>query len=192
MDTILFEEVGNQDQDQSQVQEQAMEWHSNGGMDVTVESANRYLKSFLVTGNSTVKQVVHQAFNMVTAMKVNIEEERQEQKNLLRRECIGKTWLAEAATAFGNVLEVPLPFDVETDTEPLTVIITLTDSDYDHEEGGSKPSSRVGWVATQLPRADLVYNPAITESQNLFDTLPLNPDDEFSTPSNHLVRLAGA
>jgi hypothetical protein len=72
-----------------------MEWHSNGGMDVTVESANRYLKSFLVTGNSTVKQVVHQAFNMVTAMKVNIEEERQEQKNLLRREYIGKTWLGD-------------------------------------------------------------------------------------------------
>ncbi|KXX76855.1 Protein FAR1-RELATED SEQUENCE 5 [Madurella mycetomatis] len=54
-----------------------------------VESANRYLKSFLVTGNNTVKEVVEQSFNMVAQMKVSITEARQAQKNRLRRDqCI--------------------------------------------------------------------------------------------------------
>ena len=57
-----------------------------------VESANRYLKSFLIRGSSTVEQ----AFEMVKAMEESIREARQHQKNHLRREYLGKKWLGDA------------------------------------------------------------------------------------------------
>lgn len=64
-----------------------------------VESANRYLKTFLVKGNSTVKHAVAQSFEMVDAIEQSIREERQHQKNRTRHEFIGKDWLGDAPLA---------------------------------------------------------------------------------------------
>jgi hypothetical protein len=60
-----------------------------------VESANRHLKTLLVSGNSDVKQAVDQSFNMVKEMKLNITEARQQQKSRLRREYLGQAWLGD-------------------------------------------------------------------------------------------------
>ena len=61
-----------------------------------VESVNGYLKSFVINGNSTVKQVVGQAFNMVTEMERSVKEAVKEEKNRLRFEYIGQKWLGSA------------------------------------------------------------------------------------------------
>ena len=60
-----------------------------------VKSANRYLKSFLIRGSSTVKQVVEQLFEMVKKMEENIREARQYQKNHLRRDYLEQKWLGD-------------------------------------------------------------------------------------------------
>ncbi|KAK4234582.1 hypothetical protein C8A03DRAFT_47126 [Achaetomium macrosporum] len=67
-----------------------------------VESANRYLKTFLVFGNSNIAQVVEQTFNMVAEMKRTIDEEPQHQKNHSRREYMGKAWLGNTALMIAN------------------------------------------------------------------------------------------
>lgn len=63
-----------------------------------VESANRYLKSFLIRGSSTVKQVVEQSFEMVNAMEEAITEARRHQKNHLRRDFLAQAWLGNTPT----------------------------------------------------------------------------------------------
>jgi hypothetical protein len=60
-----------------------------------VEAVNRYLKSFVVTGNSTVEQVVTQAFNMVGEMKVSFMEQHSKQTTRLKYDYLGQLWLGE-------------------------------------------------------------------------------------------------
>ncbi len=60
-----------------------------------VEAVNRYLKSFVVTGNSTIKEVMDQCFNMADSMKERIAEEEQRQKQRLRYDYLGKEWLGD-------------------------------------------------------------------------------------------------
>jgi len=61
-----------------------------------VEILNRYIKSFMVTGNSTVLHVVKQSFRMVEAMERNIAEVRKQQQERVLMEYVGKEWLREA------------------------------------------------------------------------------------------------
>jgi hypothetical protein len=61
-----------------------------------VESINRYLKAFMVTGNSHVMEVITQSFNMATAMETNITQARKEQKNKIRYEYINQAWIGLA------------------------------------------------------------------------------------------------
>ena len=61
-----------------------------------VESTNRYLKSYIVNGNSTVLQVVQQSFRMVESMAEQIKDERNKQKNTIRRDLLGKEWIGDA------------------------------------------------------------------------------------------------
>ena len=61
-----------------------------------VESINRHFKSFVVNGNSTVQQVVKQSFAMVSEMKRSINEAITDEKNRLRYEYLGQSWLGSA------------------------------------------------------------------------------------------------
>jgi hypothetical protein len=61
-----------------------------------VEAVNRYLKSFLITGNSTIKQVVDQSFNMVAEMKRSFAEQYSKQKTRLKYDYLGQKWLGNA------------------------------------------------------------------------------------------------
>jgi hypothetical protein len=61
-----------------------------------VESINRYLKAFMVTGNSHIMEVVTQSFNMVAAMETNITQARKEQKNKIRFDYISQEWMGSA------------------------------------------------------------------------------------------------
>lgn len=61
-----------------------------------VESVNRYIKSYVVNGNSTVLQVVEQSLKMVESMAEQIAEEVNNQQTTIRRKFIGKAWLGEA------------------------------------------------------------------------------------------------
>lgn len=61
-----------------------------------VESMNRYLKSFVVNGNSTVFEAITQSLNMVKEMEVNLKEGRAQETGRLKREYLGKAWLGEA------------------------------------------------------------------------------------------------
>ena len=67
-----------------------------------VKSGNRCLKSFLIRGSSTVQQVVEQSFEMVKTMEQNIREARQHQKNHLRRDYLGITWLGDASVVISQ------------------------------------------------------------------------------------------
>lgn len=62
-----------------------------------VESVNRYIKSYVVNGNSTVLQVVEQSIKMVDSMAEQIKDERNKQQTSIRREYLGKAWLGTAA-----------------------------------------------------------------------------------------------
>jgi len=62
-----------------------------------VEVVNRYLKSFIITGNSTVLDAVIQSFNMIDQMKEGIQEARLHQIYHIKREYIGQKWLGDAA-----------------------------------------------------------------------------------------------
>ena len=96
-----------------------------------MESANRYLKTFLIRGSSTILEVVKQLFEMVKAMEVNIREARQRQKNRLRRDYLGKQWLGdtpivitEHALALVTIehrhMESVVPSITEPNPSPLT------------------------------------------------------------------------
>ncbi|EAQ83084.1 predicted protein [Chaetomium globosum CBS 148.51] len=61
-----------------------------------VESVNRYIKSYVVNGNSTVLQVVEQSIKMVDSMAEQIKDERNKQQTSIRREYLGKAWLGTA------------------------------------------------------------------------------------------------
>ena len=61
-----------------------------------VEVVNRYLKSFIITGNSTVLNAVKQSFNMIDQMKEGIHEARMHQIYHIKREYIGQKWLGDA------------------------------------------------------------------------------------------------
>jgi hypothetical protein len=61
-----------------------------------VESVNRYLKSYIANGNSTVLEVVKQSFNIVADMEKQIEERRNDQKGRVRREFLGLDWVGDA------------------------------------------------------------------------------------------------
>ena len=61
-----------------------------------VESVNRYLKSFIITGRSSVRECVSRSLEMVKAMEANINEAITAEKNRLRYQYIGTTWLGTA------------------------------------------------------------------------------------------------
>ena len=61
-----------------------------------VESCNRYLKSFIITGNSTIFEAIMQSIKMVEEMEININEERGVQTTRIKREYLGKAWCGEA------------------------------------------------------------------------------------------------
>jgi hypothetical protein len=61
-----------------------------------VESINRYLKSFLITGRSSVLECVKRSLEMVAVMKSNIDEALKAEKNRLRFDFLGKDWLGDA------------------------------------------------------------------------------------------------
>ena len=60
-----------------------------------VESVNRYLKSFVINGNSTVLAVVRQSCRMVEAMEQRIDEALLKERNTLKRDFIGRIWLGK-------------------------------------------------------------------------------------------------
>jgi len=61
-----------------------------------VESVNRYLKSFVVTGASTIVAVVRQSLNMLQQMEASIEEGLKKERNRLKFEFLGQKWLGKA------------------------------------------------------------------------------------------------
>ena len=61
-----------------------------------VESVNRYLKSFIITGRSSVLDCVKQSLEMVKAMESNIDEALKDERNRLRFDFLGKDWLGDA------------------------------------------------------------------------------------------------
>jgi len=61
-----------------------------------VEAINRYLKSFVLTGNSAIKEVIDQCFNMADLMKERIIEGERCRKQCLRYDYPGKDWLGDA------------------------------------------------------------------------------------------------
>ncbi|CAP67728.1 uncharacterized protein PODANS_1_16160, partial [Podospora anserina S mat+] len=63
-----------------------------------VESSNRMLKSFVVTGKSTVKDVFDRTFDMVAVMEKNVNEARRFEKDHLRRDFMGMKLLGETPT----------------------------------------------------------------------------------------------
>jgi hypothetical protein len=64
-----------------------------------VESVNRYLKSFVVTGNSTVLDVVKQSLEMVKAMERNITQVNEKQRHRIRIDFATKEWMGKARYA---------------------------------------------------------------------------------------------
>jgi len=60
-----------------------------------VESVNRYLKSFVMNGYSTVLEVVRQSCRMVEAMERRIREATLKERNTLKRDYIGQVWLGK-------------------------------------------------------------------------------------------------
>jgi len=58
-----------------------------------VESVNRYLKSFVVNGNSTVLALVRQSCRMVEAMEQRIREATLKERNTIKREYLNQSRL---------------------------------------------------------------------------------------------------
>jgi hypothetical protein len=61
-----------------------------------VESVNRYLKSFLITGRSSVLDCVKQSIEMVKVMEANVNEAVKAEKNRLRFDFMSADWLGSA------------------------------------------------------------------------------------------------
>lgn len=61
-----------------------------------VEATNRYIKSYVINGNSTVLQVVEQSFKMVDSMAEQIKDERRKQQTSIKYDFLGKYWLGDA------------------------------------------------------------------------------------------------
>lgn len=61
-----------------------------------VESVNRYLKSFIITGRSSVREAVLQSLEMVAAMEENIKQGIKAERNRLQYDYLGTDWLGSA------------------------------------------------------------------------------------------------
>ena len=72
--------------------------HLNFGHRTTspVESVNRNIKSFLINGNSTIRQVIIQSTSMIKSMKEAIDESRNEQKRRIKRGYLHRQWMGDA------------------------------------------------------------------------------------------------
>jgi hypothetical protein len=72
--------------------------HLNFGHRTTspVESVNRNHKSFLINGNSTIRQVIIQSINMIKSMEETINESRKEQKRRIKQDYLHRQWLGDA------------------------------------------------------------------------------------------------
>jgi hypothetical protein len=71
-----------------------------------VESINRYLKSFVVNGNSTVLAVVRQSCRMVESMEQRIRDATLKDQNTLKRTYLGQVWLGKTPyNVSGRALE---------------------------------------------------------------------------------------
>ncbi|KAK3364103.1 hypothetical protein B0T25DRAFT_430655, partial [Lasiosphaeria hispida] len=61
-----------------------------------VESVNRLLKSYLISGHHTVLQVVKQSFVMAQDMERSIDQATKDQQNRIRYGFLGQDWLGKA------------------------------------------------------------------------------------------------
>ena len=56
---------------------------------------NRYLKSFVINGNSTVLAVIRQLYRIVKVMEQRIDKALLKERNTLKRDFIGRIWLGK-------------------------------------------------------------------------------------------------